>query len=193
VLPADLVVVGIGARPATDWLAGSGLPVTDGVDCDTRLRVVGFPEIHAAGDVARWPHPLYDVPMRIEHWTNANEHAAVVAADLTGGPAPRAQLPYVWSDQYGHRIQIVGRPGLGRLARRARDAHDHLIALYADDNGVVVGAVVVDDPRAFMKIRKAILARSLVGDLSLVPLESHRGTSGGVAVFVDEATEDPSV
>jgi NADPH-dependent 2,4-dienoyl-CoA reductase/sulfur reductase-like enzyme len=167
VLPADLVVVGIGARPATDWLAGSGLPIDDGVECDERLRVIGFPDIHAAGDVARWPHAFYGVPLRIEHWTNANEHAAAVAADLLGRPAPAAQLPYVWSDQYGHRIQIAGRPGLGALAVRQGDAHDMLVAIYADADGIAVGAVVIDDPRAFMKIRKAITKRQPVTEIEL--------------------------
>jgi 3-phenylpropionate/trans-cinnamate dioxygenase ferredoxin reductase subunit len=167
VLPADLVVVGIGARPATDWLAGSGLPIDDGVECDERLRVIGFPDIHAAGDVARWPHALYGVPLRIEHWTNANEHAATVAADLLDKPAPSPQLPYVWSDQYGHRIQIAGRPGLGSLAVRQGDAHDRLVALYADSDSTAVGAVVMDDPRAFMKIRKAIVKRQLVAEVAL--------------------------
>ncbi|WP_412520741.1 FAD-dependent oxidoreductase [Actinomadura madurae] len=163
VLPADLVVVGIGVCAATDWLIGSGLPIEDGVDCDDRLRVVGHHHIHAAGDVARWPHPLYDnARLRIEHWTNANEHAAVVAADILGLPPPATQLPYVWSDQYGHRIQIVGRPGIGSLARRHGDAHTGLTALYADSNGVAVGAVVVDDPRSFMRIRRAISKGSTV-------------------------------
>ena len=115
VLPADLVVVGIGARPATDWLASSGLPITDGIDCDQNLRVIGFPDVHAAGDVARWPHPHYGFALRVEHWTNANEHGALVAADLLGRPAPASQVPYVWSDQYGHRIQMAGLPNLGRL------------------------------------------------------------------------------
>jgi NADPH-dependent 2,4-dienoyl-CoA reductase/sulfur reductase-like enzyme len=166
-LPAELVVVGIGARPATDWLSGSGLPIDDGVECDERLRVIGFPDIHAAGDVARWPHAFYGVPLRIEHWTNANEHAAIVAADLLGKPAPAAQLPYVWSDQYGHRIQIAGRPGLGALAVRQGNAHDHLVAIYGDADGTAVGAVVVDDPRAFMKIRKSIVKRQPVAQIEL--------------------------
>jgi 3-phenylpropionate/trans-cinnamate dioxygenase ferredoxin reductase subunit len=167
VVPADLVVVGIGARPATDWLIGSGLPIEDGVECDERLRVVGFPDIHAAGDVARWPHAFYGVPLRIEHWTNANEHAAIVAADLLGKPPPSAQLPYVWSDQYGHRIQIAGRPGLGTLAVRQGDAQDHLVAVYADADGTAVGAVVLDDPRAFMKIRKSIVKRQPAAAIEL--------------------------
>jgi NADPH-dependent 2,4-dienoyl-CoA reductase/sulfur reductase-like enzyme len=167
VLPADLVVVGIGTVPATGWLESSGLPISDGVECDENLRVVGFPHIHAAGDVARWPHPLYGFPLRIEHWTNANEHGALVAADILDKPHPAAQVPYVWSDQYGHRIQLSGRPGLGRLNRVQGTADDHLVALYADDDHIVVGAVVVDNPRAFLKVRKAIARRVTVDEIEL--------------------------
>jgi 3-phenylpropionate/trans-cinnamate dioxygenase ferredoxin reductase subunit len=168
VLPAELVIVGIGARPATDWLASSGLPVSDGIECDEHLRVAGFPHIYAAGDVARWPHPLYGEPLRIEHWTNANEHAAIVAADILGQPAPRVQVPYVWSDQYGHRIQIAGRPAKGILAVAQGTAVDgQLVALYADGDGRLVGAVVVDDTRTFMKARKAVATGAPVASVEL--------------------------
>ncbi|MFF5249594.1 NAD(P)/FAD-dependent oxidoreductase [Streptosporangium sp. NPDC000095] len=165
-LPADLVVVGVGATPATGWLATSGLPVDDGVVCDERLRVRGFDGVYAAGDVARWPHPMYGVEMRIEHWTNANEHAEIVAAAVTGAPAPRVRPPYVWSDQYGHRIQIVGRPGLGRAVRVRTAADDHQVAaVYADEDGTVVAAVVVDDPRLLMRLRRAVMARTPIDAL----------------------------
>jgi len=165
VLQADLVVVGIGARPATDWLAGSGLPVDDGVVCDEKLRVRGFPGIYAAGDVARWPHPHYSTDLRIEHWTNAGEHGTIVAADILGKPAPRPQVPYVWSDQYGRRIQIVGRPAAGRPAFVDGSVEEErFMAVYADGESVV-GALVVDDPRAMMKCRKAIAGGLNVDDL----------------------------
>lgn len=165
VLPADLVVVGIGASPATSWLEGSGLPISNGVECGADLRVVGHPEIFAAGDVARWPHAHYSEPIRIEHWTNANEHGALVAAGITGGDAPRANAPYVWSDQYGHRIQIVGLPSRGTLVHLSGEGPEDLVAVYADDSGAVVGGVVVDDPRAFMKLRKAVTKRAPAVDL----------------------------
>jgi NADPH-dependent 2,4-dienoyl-CoA reductase/sulfur reductase-like enzyme len=168
VLAADLVVVGIGAEPATGWLEGSGLPIDNGIDCDEQLRVIGFPGIYAAGDVARWPHPLYGFPVRIEHWTNANEHGAMVAAAIMAEPAPRTQVPYVWSDQYGHRIQMVGRPSVGDLASLHGQLDDHLVAVYADSESRVVGAVVVDDPRMLMKFRKAIANRSTMTDLEIV-------------------------
>jgi NADPH-dependent 2,4-dienoyl-CoA reductase/sulfur reductase-like enzyme len=165
VLPADLVVIGIGASPATGWLADSGLPIENGVECGSDLRVVGHPEIFAAGDVARWPHPHYGEPIRVEHWTNANEHGAMVAAAITGAPAPRAQVPYVWSDQYGHRIQIVGLPSRGTLAHLAGQGPEDLVAIYVDEAQKVVGGVVVDDPRAFMKLRRAVTKQTDFSDL----------------------------
>jgi NADPH-dependent 2,4-dienoyl-CoA reductase/sulfur reductase-like enzyme len=174
-LPADLVVVGIGTHPATEWLATSGLPIADGIECDEQLRVVGFPEIHAAGDVARWPHPSYGTSVRIEHWTSANEHGAVVAASILGHPIPATPVPYVWSDQYGHRIQIVGRPNAGELALRLGDAENQLVALYADPAGSLIGAVIVDDPRLLLRCRKAIIKRARVDEVELGPRKTSVG------------------
>ncbi|QTI69915.1 NAD(P)/FAD-dependent oxidoreductase [Gordonia polyisoprenivorans] len=168
-LRADLVVVGIGATPATGWLESSGLPLDNGVVCDERLRAVGAERVYAAGDVARWPSPHADGLVRIEHWTNANEHGGVVAASIMGADAPAPPPPYVWSDQYGQRIQIVGRPAAGELGR-AVGAVDSppFAAIYTSHEGRVVGALVVDDPRLFMKCRKAITTGSMVGDLDMV-------------------------
>lgn len=169
-LPADLVVVGIGAAPATEWLESSGLPLADGVECGEDLQVVGTEGIYAAGDVARWPHPLYGQDIRVEHWTNANDHAGIIAASITGASLPKAQVPYVWSDQYGHRIQIVGRPSSGSLTHVSGTlSGGDLVATYAGVEGELVGAVVVDDPRLLMKCRKVITAGSSWESLGLSP------------------------
>src|SRR5438046_768724 len=80
VVEAELVVVGVGVRPATDWLESSGLELRDGVVCDSTCRAA--PGIVAAGDVARWPNPLFDVEMRLEHWTNAAEQGIAAARTL---------------------------------------------------------------------------------------------------------------
>ena len=83
-VPANLVVVAAGAAPETGWLCGSGLDLSDGVLCDGQLAAVGVPGVYAAGDVARWHHPRYANPVRMEHWTSAIEHAGVVAANICG-------------------------------------------------------------------------------------------------------------
>lgn len=169
-LLADVVVVGIGAEPTTGWLESSGLPLADGIVCDRELRVLGADRIYAVGDVARWDSPWGEEPVRIEHWTNANEHAGIVAASITGGIVPRAQVPYVWSDQYGRRIQIVGRPAGSDLAALVGAVDEpECVAVYQDTSGTVTGGLVIDDPRTFMKIRKAVSAGTKAADLDIAP------------------------
>jgi NADPH-dependent 2,4-dienoyl-CoA reductase/sulfur reductase-like enzyme len=105
----DLVVVGIGVVPNTGWLAGSGLPVDDGVVADATCRVA--PGIVAAGDVARWHHPRFGDSVRIEHWENAIAQGAHAAATLLAGDdaEPFAPVPWFWSDQYDRKIMVAGR------------------------------------------------------------------------------------
>jgi NADPH-dependent 2,4-dienoyl-CoA reductase/sulfur reductase-like enzyme len=108
-LPADVVVLGLGTVPEIGWLADSGLDLRDGVVCDGHLAAVGAEGVYAVGDIARWHHPRYGEDVRVEHWTNAVETAAVVAANLTGEPALHDALPYVWTDQLGARLQVFGQ------------------------------------------------------------------------------------
>ncbi|TCC03631.1 NAD(P)/FAD-dependent oxidoreductase [Kribbella soli] len=106
VLPADVVVVALGAVPATDWLADSGLRLDNGVVCDARCRAAEG--IYAAGDVARWQHE--DSLLRLENRTNATEQAACVAANILGDAQPYRPVPYFWTDQFATKIQVHGRP-----------------------------------------------------------------------------------
>jgi 3-phenylpropionate/trans-cinnamate dioxygenase ferredoxin reductase subunit len=107
---ADVLIVGVGVVPNTDWLEGSGLTVENGVVCDETC--LAAPGIVAAGDIARFPNPLFDGEMmRLEHWTNATEqgvHAAKRLLEDDPG-TPFAPVPFVWSDQYDVKIQTVGR------------------------------------------------------------------------------------
>ncbi|GAA3817184.1 NAD(P)/FAD-dependent oxidoreductase [Amycolatopsis tucumanensis] len=107
-LPADVVVVGVGAVPNTEWLAGSGLDAERGVRTDARCAT-GIPSVVAVGDCAVSHNPFAGAEIRLEHWTNALEQPATAAATLLGHeqpPSPRA--PYFWSDQYGARLQFAG-------------------------------------------------------------------------------------
>jgi NADPH-dependent 2,4-dienoyl-CoA reductase/sulfur reductase-like enzyme len=109
VVPADVVVIGVGTIPQTGWLLGSDVQVDDGVVCDERLAAVGVADVYAAGDVARWWHPRYGERIRVEHWTNAVEQGGVVAANICGANKVYDAVPYVWSDQLGARLQVFGR------------------------------------------------------------------------------------
>ena len=110
---ADVVVVGIGVVPTTDWLADSGLTIDNGVVCDERLFATDG--IVAAGDIARWQWRRDgDVELiRIEHWQVAAEAGVAAARSLVAGraDAPAFEpVPYFWSDQYGIRLQVLGSP-----------------------------------------------------------------------------------
>jgi len=115
-ISADVVVVGIGVRPATEWLEDSGLVLDNGIVCDE--TGLAAPGVVAAGDVARWPNGAFGGElMRVEHWDNAIEMGTYAARRLlageTGGvaagAAPYAPIPWFWSDQYDRKIQLAGR------------------------------------------------------------------------------------
>ncbi|MDR6174081.1 NADPH-dependent 2,4-dienoyl-CoA reductase/sulfur reductase-like enzyme [Nocardioides zeae] len=164
-LPADLVVLGIGVRPATAWLEGSGVALHEGdrgvlVDATMATNVPG---VWAAGDVAHVENPLFDGEQhRLEHWTNAADHGAAAARHALDPAAaePVVTVPYFWSDWYGHRLQFVGTP----RAEEARVVVDELatggglVVLYRREDRVV-GAFVVDLPRVVMKLRRRVLDR----------------------------------
>lgn len=106
VLPADLVVVAIGADPVTDWLQDSGLRVDNGLVCDSRCRA--GEGVYAVGDVARWHHDQLGALLRLENRTNAGEQAMVVAANILGGDRAYTPVPYFWTDQFDTKIQVHG-------------------------------------------------------------------------------------
>jgi 3-phenylpropionate/trans-cinnamate dioxygenase ferredoxin reductase subunit len=124
-LPADVLVEAVGSLANTEWLAGNGLDLSDGVLCDSSLRVEGLPRVVAVGDVARFPNPRYDdTARRVEHWcipAGAARHAArTLAGALAGQPPPAlpfAPLPSFWSDQYELRLQSFGAPALADEVR----------------------------------------------------------------------------
>ena len=106
VLPADVVVVAIGASPATEWLADSGLELDNGVVCDSRCQAA--PGIYAVGDVARWHHEQLGRLIRLENRTNATEQAMAVAGAILGEDRPYEPVPYFWTDQFDAKLQVHG-------------------------------------------------------------------------------------
>jgi NADPH-dependent 2,4-dienoyl-CoA reductase/sulfur reductase-like enzyme len=114
-VPADIVVIGLGAVPNTEWLAGSGLTVDPGLHCDATLTAIGDPEILGAGDIVTWPHPLAEGDaIRIEHWTVAAEQGQLAGRNALLSAQERKPYvapPYFWSDQYDVKIQSLGLPG----------------------------------------------------------------------------------
>lgn len=156
---ADAVVVGIGVRPETAWLEGSGLELADGVVCDASCAAAA-PGVVAAGDVARWHNPLYGESMRVEHWTNAVEQGVHAAERLLAGPGgarPFAPAPLFWSDQYGVKIQFTGRARPDDEVRivHGRVEESRFVALYGRA-GRLVGAFAMRRPRQLMGYRRMV-------------------------------------
>ncbi len=154
---AEVVVVGIGVVPETGWLESSGIALDNGVLCDATLAT-SAPGVYAAGDIARWPNPLFGETMRVEHWTNAVEQGEHAAAALVSGlPQPFASVPYVWSDQYDRKIMIAGRP---RPDDAVRIFHGSLeerqfVALYGR-NGKLAAALAMNRARFLMNYRRML-------------------------------------
>lgn len=162
VLDADMVVLGLGVRPNTDWLVGSGLTVDDGVVCDEHCAAVGASGVVAAGDVARWPHRRYDRTHRIEHWTHATAQGEAAARTLlhgTGRTTVFDPLPFFWSDQYGTKLQMLGLPGSGdetTLAEGSMEQRRFVLAYGRD--GRTTGAFVAGLPHRMSRWRKLVEA-----------------------------------
>jgi NADPH-dependent 2,4-dienoyl-CoA reductase/sulfur reductase-like enzyme len=163
ILDADVVVVGIGVAPATEWLATSGLELRDGVVCDATLAA-GPPGVFAAGDITRWPNELFREEMRVEHWTNAAEQGALAARNLlavsAGGRASAyAPVPFFWSDQYAARIQFLGRAGPDDEVRVVSGsvAERSFVALYGQA-GRLRGVLGVSRPRQVMGFQRLLAA-----------------------------------
>jgi NADPH-dependent 2,4-dienoyl-CoA reductase/sulfur reductase-like enzyme len=160
-IPADLVVVGTGVTPCTGWLAGSGVRLHDrdkGIVCDQTLWT-GLPGVYAAGDVAHFPHPLFDATvMRLEHWTNAAEQGALAAKNALDPDQakPATAVPYFWSDWYGSRIQFVGIPHAEEIRVISEELGEQkFLALYRRGDRIT-GAITIDRPTQIMKYRRLI-------------------------------------
>lgn len=158
-IPADTVVVGVGARPCVDWLEGSGIALDNGVKCgaDGRTSVAG---VVAVGDCANWYDPHTGVHRRVEHWTGALERpeAAVAALLAHGAREPGVpRPPYFWSDQYGVKIQFVGHAaGADSVTVEEGSTDDRsFLAVYrrADRPVAVLG---MNQPRLFTRWRKQL-------------------------------------
>lgn len=180
-LPADAVVVGIGARPATRWLAGSGIDLgPDGsVTADASLRS-SLPDVYAVGDCASFPSARYGERLLVHHWDNALQGPRTVAAAVTAregaGLTVYDPVPYFWSEQFGRFVQYAGHHAAAdTLVWRGDPAEPSWTVCWLRA-GALVAVLAVGRPRDLAQGRKLIesgveLAPERVADPS-VPLKS---------------------
>jgi NADPH-dependent 2,4-dienoyl-CoA reductase/sulfur reductase-like enzyme len=164
-IPATVVLEAVGSVPNTEWLAGNGLDLSDGVLVDDNLQVMGSPRpAVAVGDVARHPNALFpNGQWRIEHWNMPTETgrragqtlAALLAGEELASPA-FAALPSFWSDQYDLNVQSFGMPGLGEPVLVDGEWDGDCIVEYRN-NDALVGVIGVNRSKDLMDYRKALL------------------------------------
>jgi len=157
-LPADVVVVGIGAQPNVEWLADSGLEIAGGVVTDA-AGATNLPGVVATGDCAASFLPYAGGIVRSEHWTHALQHPAAAVATLLGNRREHAAVPYFWSDQYGVRIQFAGHRADGDTARVIEGDPDQrsFLALYERD-ARPVAVLGMNQPKLFTRWRRQLRA-----------------------------------
>lgn len=162
VVPADVVVIGVGASPATQWLSTSGLRIEDGLVCDEHLRT-SDPHIFAAGDVARAWSPRFRQLLRLEHWTSAQEQGRIAGLNAAGGDAGVCDpIPYFWSDWYDSRIQFLGLPTGQPELIDGTWSSEAFTAVYQQD-GAVTGVLTLNRRADIMKYRPLIADSATVG------------------------------
>ncbi|WP_031523793.1 NAD(P)/FAD-dependent oxidoreductase [Streptomyces sp. NRRL F-5123] len=176
-IPAEAVVVGIGARPATGWLAGAGVELgADGaVVADDRLRTTA-PHVFAVGDCASFPSGRFGERLLVHHWDNALQGPRTAAANVLGGDEVYDPVPYFWSEQFGRFVQYAGHHAdADTLLLRGDPTTDAWSACWL--RGERLAAVLaVGRPRDLAQARK-LIGRSASVDPALaadpaVPLSS---------------------
>ena len=146
-------------QPSTEWLESSGIPLGNGIACDTQLRTAD--RVFAAGDVVRWPNARFGTTMRVEHWTNAAEQgriAGINAANAVSGllPVECVTVPYFWSDQHGVRIQFSGFLTGAEEIVESREPGGSMFVYKLGD--IVTGVLAFERRAEFVKLR-AMLRR----------------------------------
>lgn len=188
-LAADAVVVGIGARPATGWLRGTGIAIgPDGaVAADDRLRT-SAPGVYAVGDCASFPSARYGTRLLVHHWDNAVQGPRTVAAGLLGEDTVYDPVPYFWSEQFGRFVQYAGyHPAGDELVWRGDPGNPGWSVCWLRGTrapgpgsgaaeGTLMALLAVGRPRDLAQGRKlmergAVLDRDLAADPS-VPLKA---------------------
>lgn len=161
---ADVLVVGIGAQPRTELAAQAGITVDNGIAVNERLET-SVADIYAAGDCCSFPHRVYGGRrLRLETWRNAQDQGILAAANLVGAARSYDAVPYFWSDQFDHTLQIAGLVDEGRTVIR-RDLGDGAFILFHLDHderlvaasGIGAGNKVARD----MKLSEMLIARRI--------------------------------
>lgn len=174
-LPADLVLVGIGAVPNAQLALAAGLPCPNGIEVDAQGRTAD-PDIFAVGDCSLHPNPYAGGPFRLESVQNAIDQAKAVAGALLGGAAPYDAVPWFWSDQGSAKLQTTGLPISPEAHVLRGDPDQGRFTVFHLKGGRIIAADSVNMPADHMAARRLVAARAAVASETLadpaIPLKS---------------------
>jgi len=160
-LACDLVVLGVGVRPAVDLAMAAGLDVDDGILVDEHCAT-NASGVYAAGDVATWWHPTLGRRIRVEHFDNAGEQGAAAGRAMAGQPEPYAPVPSFWTDQYDTTLQYYGYPvPWDQVVLRGDAAAFSVTAFYLAE-GRIVAAAMLNRPKEHRSARRLVAAGAAV-------------------------------
>jgi len=167
-LPTEVVIIGTGVRPATDFLKGVNLADDGGVPVDSSMQAASG--LYAAGDIAQFPMPRSDQTLRIEHWRVAQQHACVAALNMVGGDEHYTGVPYFWTYHFGKRFEYLGHASEHDDVVIDGDLDTHAFIAYLMKDGLVAAAVACD--------REAPTARLAEAMRSTLTLAQARSAAG---------------
>ena len=157
-LPCDLVVVGIGMDPCDGIARDAGLAVADGILVDA-FGETSHPHIYAAGDVARFPDPVFDGHTRVEHWEHAREHGRLVGRNMAGEREPYELLSYFFSRVFDLSLNAVGRPALADETVVWGEPGEGPCAAFGLSEGRLCAVVLLDAPEELEACRALVRER----------------------------------
>jgi 3-phenylpropionate/trans-cinnamate dioxygenase ferredoxin reductase subunit len=157
----DFAVVGVGVEPVVDFLADSGVEISNGIVVDEYCRT-NVPDIYAAGDVANHYHPVFRKRMRVEHWQNAMQQGAAAARSMLGSGKPYDAIHWFWSDQYDVNLQYAGfHREWDELVMRGNPDARNFVAFYVS-RGCVDAVVALNRGKDVRRAMSLIRARTAV-------------------------------
>jgi 3-phenylpropionate/trans-cinnamate dioxygenase ferredoxin reductase component len=168
ILPADVVLLAVGAQANDDLARSAGIPCNDGILVDTLART-GVPDVYAVGDCARFPSGRFGRQLRLESVQNAIDQAKAAAGAILGTPRPYDPVPWFWSDQYEIKLQMAGLSDGYDSTELVGDRAAPRFSVEYRAQGRLIAVDAVNDARAHMTARRRIAEECVSAAAEPVP------------------------
>lgn len=163
-LPADLVVIGVGLQPNEQLASEGGLAVADGIVVDSYCETTAG-HIYAAGDVARYPDPVFGDLVRTEHWDHAREHGKVAGRNMAGAREAYEHVPYFFTHVFDLSISVLGRTGDADRTVVSGELGSGRSVVYCSVDGRLSGTILINANDAMEECRELVRERPAIDDL----------------------------